>query len=224
MPEPAPTLIVSADDIARRLGVPRPLDPDDEWLIEQAIAEGQAGLEAYLGRPVAPRAYTDQHVRRYRYPGADEWRLSETPVQSVTTVTEETDADGDPTGLYTVEYIAGLDGANDPDLAPLRRYVRAAAIYSPEVRAWFKRVAPELARQITNLSVDGQSVTYSDTYAVPPGGGAGAADGVGQVPPLSSCDRWRIAGRRVYQRPTPLGPGWWPCRDWAYEWPYGGGF
>lgn len=219
MPEAA--LIVEAAEIARRLGVPLPLDPEDQWLIEEAIRDAQAGLEAYLGRAVVPRAYTDTGVRRYAAAPPDQWRLSHWPVQSVTSVTEETDDDGYPTGLFTVEYVAGLDGANDPELAPLRRYVRAAAIYSPELRSWYRRVAPELARHITSLGVEGQNVTFSDAYA-PPGGGGDEAGGVGSPPTLQSCDRWRIAGRRVSQRRTPR-PSW-PWRDWAYEWPYNGGF
>lgn len=213
-------LIVTADEIARRLGVPLPLQENDRWLIEQVIGDAQAGLEAYLGRAVTPRTYTDEHVHRMARPGADEWDLNHWPVQSITSVAEETDDDGDPTGLYTVVYVAGLDGANDPELEPLRRFVRAAAMYAPDLQQWLRRTNPEASRVVTSLGVDGQSVTWSDAYTVPGGGEAG---GVGRVPSLSSCDRWRIAGRRVFQRRT-LTPRPWPGGDWAYEWPYSGGF
>jgi hypothetical protein len=220
--EPAPPpLIVSADDIARRLGVDLPLSDDDRWLIEQAIGDAQTDLEAYLGRAVTPRTYTDEHVRRTAAVWPDEWRLSNWPIVSITSVTEETDEDGDPTGLYTVVYVAGLDGANDPELAPLRRYVMAAAIHSELLRAWYARKLPDLARRVTSLGVDGQTVTFTDTYS---GGGSGqeGAAAIGGPPAQSSVDRWRIAGRRVVQH-RGLHDRW-RGRDWAYEWPYNGGF
>jgi hypothetical protein len=221
----APTLIVQPAEIARRLGVSQPLEEDDRWLLEAALIDAQSDLEAYLGRAVVPRTYVDEHVQRYVGPGADDWRLANWPVVSIAEVTEEEDTDGSPTGLWRVTYVAGLDGAADPELEPLRRYVRVHAIYSPGVQAWYRRTAPDLARTVTSVSVEGQSVSWSDNFPPPlPGQMAGKEAGQtapGSLPTLASCDRWRIAGRRVFQRTTP--PPRWPYRDWAYEWPYNGG-
>jgi hypothetical protein len=221
----APALIAQPAEIARRLGVSQPLEEDDRWLLEAALIDAQADLEAYLGRAVTPRTYVDEHVRRREWPGADEWKLANAPIVSITSAVEETDTDGAPTGLYRVTYVAGLDGANDPELEPLRRYVRTHAIYSPGVQAWYRRTAPDLARTVTSVAVEGQSVSWSDNFPSPvPGQQAGQEAGAarpGSLPTLASCDRWRVAGRRVFQRETP--PPRWPDRDWAYEWPYNGG-
>jgi hypothetical protein len=171
------------------------LDEDDRWTLEQALLDAQADLEAYLGRPITPRAYTETGLIRHLSP--DEWELSNYPLVAVTDVAAEMDEDG-PTGFYTVEYTAGLDGANDPDLVPLRRFVRAHAMYSTDVRALYRRLSPEASRMVTAMSVEGQSVTYSDTYAA-----SGQPGAPGTLPTLASCDRWRLSGRRVFQRRTP---------------------
>jgi hypothetical protein len=63
--------------------------------------------------------------------------------------------------------------------------------------------------------VDGQSVTYANAYAS--GAGAPGSGAPGALPTLKSCDRWRIAGRRVHQRPTSYGA----YEPWPYDWPVG---
>lgn len=201
-------LIVPVTDVARRLGLTLPLDDDDAWLIEQALIDAQSDLEAYLGRPVTPQTFTETGL--IRFPEPDPWQLANYPVVAITTVTPETHLDGQPTGRFTVTYVAGLDGADDPELEPLRRFVRTHAIYSPDIRALYRRLAPEQARQVASLSVEGQAVTYTDTFAA-----SGQPGAPGTLPTLASCDRWRIAGRRVFQRRTPR---W--RDDWYREWPY----
>lgn len=199
---PAPPLIVPVDVIARRLGLPDPLTEDDEWLIAEAIADAQSDLEAHLGRPVTPREYTEMG----RFPFAGGFRLAQDPVVEVVSTTAETDpGTGQPTGLFTVVYTAGLDGALDPDLAPLRRYVTAHTIYSAGVQAILRRLAPESAQRVRTVAVEGQSVTYEDVYARSAEAGA-----VGSLPTLKSCDRWRVAGRRVHQAATRMNRGGWP--------------
>ncbi len=209
----AVALIVPVTDVARQLGLPQPLGEDDRWLIERAIGDAQSDLEAYLGRAATPQTYTETGLIEY----TNGWRLQNAPVLSVTSATPENDTSGQPTGLYTVVYVAGLDGAADPELEPLRRFVRTHAIYSTDVQALFRRVAPERARLVEQSSVEGQSVTYADTYAVTGEPGSGSP---GALPTLASCDRWRIAGRRVFQRPTPYVEPWpWEYHDWRWrEW------
>lgn len=201
-------LVVTVEEVARRLGLPQPLEESDRWLIEQAIADAQSDLEAYLGRPVSKGTYTQEHLIKY-YSG---YQLKYFPVHSITSETAELDSGGQPTGYWTVVYVAGLDGENDPELEPIRRFVRTHAIYSPTVQALFRRLAPEQARKITNLSVEGQSVTYSDAYATDV---RAAEFGLpGSLPSLKSCDRWRIAGRMVHQAPTQV------LSPWPFEDPY----
>ena len=196
-------LIVTPEEVARRLGVPQPLDEHDRWLIESAIADAQSDLEAYLGRPVTAQTYTQTGM----LPVNGQYRLCRWPVIAITSTTAETDpVTGAPTGLFTVVYTWGLDGVADPELEPLRRFVRAHALYSDTVQALFRRLSPEQARKVTALGVEGQNVTYADTYAVE----ANAAElGLpGALPTFKSVDRWRLAGRRVHQGPTQMNEPW----------------
>lgn len=203
------SLVVEAEQVARTLRIPLPLTEDDRWTIEQAVMAAQADVEGYLKRPITVRMFTSTGRRRYirphyRWP----WVLAQTPVMSVVSVTPELDEDGDPTGLYTVVYTAGLDAASDSDLQPIRRYVLVAAVYDPQVQALLRRTDLAASRKVTSLSVDGQSVTYSDVYdtsKAAPGSGA-----PGAVPTLASLDRWK-AGRGAYQRrsTTRLHRRWW---------------
>lgn len=203
-----PVLIVPAEDVARRLGLKQPLAEDDRWVIEQAIGDAQDDVAAYLGRGLLPQQYTDHH----RIPHLHGWELENDPLISVDSFTEETDVDGDPTGRYTVVYTAGLDAANNPELRPIRRYVAVHAFFSPDVQTMFRRVAPDRARLLQQVNVEGQSVTYVDTYAAP---GAPGSGGPGSLPTLESLDRWRLAGRRVVQHRTPYGQ----TQPWPYDFP-----
>jgi hypothetical protein len=144
-----------------------------------------------------PRTYTETGL--IPYPSG--YNLIHAPLVAIISQTAEYDVDGNATGRYTVTYTAGLNGVSDADLEPLRRFVRTHAFYSPTLQALLREQNPALARQVASVSVEGQSVTYSDTYDTAdaePGSGA-----PGSLPTLASCDRWRR--RSVYQRPLPLG-------------------
>lgn len=200
------TLIVQAEVVARRLEIPLPLSEDDRYVIESEIRDAQAVVEGYLGRPIEVREITQTGLRLY----PKGFRLKTTPVVKVVSVTADLDGT-DWLGTYTVVYQAGLDAANDLDMEPIRLYVRLHAMYSPGVQALLRRVNPEAARKVTDLSVTGQSVKYKDVYSTDdakPGTGV-----PGALPTLASLDRWRVAGRRVYVRPSEYGS--------AAPWPYG---
>lgn len=199
------TLIVTVEEVARRLGLPQPLDEPDRWLIEQALADAQADLEAYLGRPVTPVTHTE----RVFPPPWGPLPLREHPVIEVLSQTPEVDGGGTPTGWLVVVYVAGLDGADDPELAPLRRFVRTHAMYSAEVRALWRRLVPDAARTVTSVSVEGQGITFADTHQV--ASDASEKGLPGGLPTLTSCDRWRVARRRVAQSPTRV------CAPWPFE-------
>uniref|UniRef100_UPI003F498C42 hypothetical protein n=1 Tax=Nonomuraea sp. CA-251285 TaxID=3240002 RepID=UPI003F498C42 len=200
-------LIVAADEIARRLRLPLPLDEPDQWLIEQAIRDAQTDVEAYLGRPISVREFTETGLPLL----ADGFRLKETPVVELVTVEWPPDGSG-----YTVTYRAGLDVAGHPVFAPIVRYVAAHAMWSEDVQGVRRRLRLEDTRTPTSISVTGQSISYKDTHdsaSARPGSGT-----PGALPTLASLDRWRVAGRRVYQRPT---VSWspWPHQD-AYPFPH----
>lgn len=208
------TLVVQPEQVARRPGLPQPLDERDRWMIEQAIVDAQSDLEAYLGRPITAQTYTETGM----LPLSGGYNLTHWPVIAITSTTAETDPDsGAPTGYYTVVYTAGLDGVADPELEPLRRFVRTHALYSETVQTILRRVAPESARKVASLGVEGQNVTYADVYAV--ADNAAELGLPGALPTFKSCDRWRLAGRRVRQAATRAnGPwpyegrwGWWGC-------------
>ncbi|MFC4018955.1 hypothetical protein ACFOW4_13520 [Micromonospora sp. GCM10011542] len=112
----------------------------------------------------------------------------------VVQVTAELDAQLQPTGLYTVEYLYGRD-AREAEYAPIRRWIVAAAAYAhPVVRRLAKQGGAR--RRVKSVSAEGQSVSYDN-------GPATADAPTTGVPPQSSMDRWRLAGRRAYTR-----PGW----------------
>ncbi len=214
MSTPQPALIVPVGDLARRLGLPQPLDENDRWTVEQAISDAQSDLEAYLGRPVTPRTYTEAVFTGW---GDACWQdlLIHQPLISITSTTADIDPiSGQPTGRTAVTYLAGLDGAADPELKPLRRFVTAHATFSDTVLRLLTRLDLTPPRRIKTLSVEGQGVGYTDDgYDRASKGGAGTA---GALPTLASCARWRIAGRGVTQGPTES-TGTWPYdgdRSW----------
>lgn len=171
-------------------------------MVEQAILDAQATVEGYLGRAVLPRQFTELHL----LPGADgAWPLTHEPVLSVDTITVETDPIyGQPTDYYTVTYTAGLDAANDPELGPIRTYVARAAAADPAVQALAREKNPSTGRVVQSVTVEGQAVTYAT--APPPA--VPAAGAPGSPITLKHLDRWRLAGRRVYQRPGRAAPPW----------------
>jgi hypothetical protein len=209
-----PPLIVTAEDIARRLRLPLPLSDEDQATFDGAIQDAQADVVAYLGRELTPQVYTESGLLPY----AEGWRLHHDPLLSVQSVTAETYPDDatQPTGRYTVTYLAGIDAADDPELEPIRRFIFTHALYSPDVQQVFRTVAPDRARRAFWVSVEGQQVRYDDVYATSgatPGSGA-----PGSLPTLKSLDRWRVAGRRVPDhRPTPEGSL--AMQPWPYDYP-----
>ncbi|WP_371500294.1 hypothetical protein OG871_27550 [Kitasatospora sp. NBC_00374] len=187
-------LIVTEEDVARRLGYPVPVADEVRQRIETAIVDAQDALVAHLGRPLLPAEYTENGV----HASPDGLVLRHTPVVTVLSATSEPNSPpgafgfGAPT--YTVRYTAGIDARSNPETAPLRLWLRATACQHPLLAD-----APARQRRVSSASVEGQSVTY-DTAVEPPA--------LLAPPDLATTDRWRLRGRRVYQapvRPTPPG-------------------
>lgn len=202
-PEP-PAVPELAQELADDLGIDEP-DAAMVRRLQRALDDAEADVVGYLGRPILPEQHTAYRVwpDLFRTGG---WTLAETePIRRIVSATPETFLEnGVPieTGTFTVVYEVGLDYANDPALAPIRRYVMAAALNSPKLLTYLSRTNG-LRGPVKSVSVstEGQSknVTYADLgYG---GGGQAGADSPGALPSRSSLDRWRRAGRRVHQAP-----------------------
>jgi hypothetical protein len=219
-------MVVYAEEIARKLGLPLPLDEPTRYTLEEASRDAQSDLQEYLGRPVVPVTYTQQHCLLTQRGWA---HLDHYPVRSVTSYTPEGDS-----GLFTVVYVAGIDGRDDPDTEPIRRFIKLHAVYDPAVQVIFRAQRPDIATRVTSGSVQGQSATVSDVYPSATSAAMRSPAAVnaqmampGSPPTLQTCDRFRIGKRRVFQRPTnpadtapwpydrPL-PGMW--ESWAGQW------
>lgn len=213
--------VVYAGQVARYLGLRLPLDEETGYAITEAVIAAQSDVQAYLGRPVVPVTCTDNHVP----PGRCGWRLAEYPVVSVTSATPETYPDGSPTGLYTVVYVAGLDGAGDPELEPVRRFVKLHAAFDPAVQIAFRQQRPDIATRVTSAGIQGQTASFTDAYPTMTGASMRSPAAVtaqlslpGALPTLQTLDRWRIAKRRVHQRPQRPGD----AAPWPYDMPVEG--
>lgn len=199
---------IDAHAIARSLGLQAPDEATLERL-DEALADAEADVVGYLGRPIRPQQYVAYH----QWPNpVDGWDLPETPVLSIVSEVAEVDpVDAYATGLFTVTYTAGLDYENDPELSPIRRYVKAAVRNDPSLFAYLINTgAVQGAVKSSSVSTEGQSksVTYQTAGEQMGGGGQAGSDSPGALPSKSSMDKWRRANRRAYQRPlgSPIGP------------------
>lgn len=200
LPE-TPDLVVTPEEVAKRSGLTLPLTEDQRELVIDEILDAQSDVSAYLGRAIVPSIYTEPE----RYDdGFGRWNLTplDDPVIEVLTVTPELRIDGQPSGLFTITYRAGLNAKDDPELRPIRRYVSAAAMNSPTfLRMW--RTTTNAKGEIRSVTTEGQSVSWGPATL-----GGGAKGQPGELPSLRSLDRWRLAGRRVFQRRTIAPPPW----------------
>jgi hypothetical protein len=199
--EPCP-LVVPVEKIAIRLGLSQPLDDTSTEIITGAIYDAQAEVEGYLGRPITPTTFIE--TGRIAYP--DGWRLRESKVISITSAEPEADPiSGQPTGRYTITYIAGID-ATQPIYLPVRRYIENTVLRSGDVVRLWQSMQGKKAQRVRSVSVEGQSISYE---YLTPGGVESLASSRAQAgpqatngaPTLKSLDRWRLAGRRVFIRP-----------------------
>lgn len=218
----SPTIDPLVAELARRLGIVGDPDAAMQQHLADAVADAEADVVGYLGRAIMP----EQRTAYGRWPGPWGWNLpTGEPVIRVVSATAETFTDPytgvvTATGTFTVVYEVGLDYRNEPELGPIRRYVRAAALNNPELLLHVSR-ATSLRGQVQSVSVSTEGQSKNVTYAPLGlgGGGQAAADAPGALPPKSSLDRWRLANRRVVQAPDLArdprvhGGAWVPDRD-----------
>ncbi|WP_181160455.1 hypothetical protein [Streptomyces solincola] len=186
-------LLASAEQIADKLGVPLPLTAAQREQYRTVIAEAQADVVAYLGRPVVPQPRTLLGVHPlfgYDLEDPQAWPIQH--LDDAVTVVQHID---NLDGAYDVQLLVGLDGVLEE---PIVRYVIAHASESIRTTAG----ADGGGRRVTSVSAEGQSISYE---AAPLAGQAGA------LPALDSLAGYR---KRLY-RPIPTAP--------AAPWPYGRG-
>lgn len=185
-------LLVTADTIARMIGVPLPLTAAQRAVIEDEIQNGQDDVEGYLDRPLVTRDVTltgltpipHEDPMSWQAWGADRFDDD----FAVVSATEQ------PDGGWTVVFRVGLDGASTRAII---RYIKAHA-------AEAVRLSPSSGmgtRQITSMSAEGQSVSLEQarTTAGVPGG----------LPTLEGLARWRrrpsaYQSARVHEGPWPM--------------------
>lgn len=196
LPE-VPDLIVSPETLAKKAKIPLPLSEEDREQIIECIRDAQADVVSYLNRAIMPTSYTE--TGRSDYGG--EWNLTplDDPIIQITDVVAET-SNGQPTGYVTVTYLAGLNAKDDPALSPIRRYVAAAAMNSPEFTLMWK-TATKTKGDVKSVTTEGQSISYG----TPTLGGGGKGQ-PGELPGLDSLHYWKRLS--VFQRETPHREPW----------------
>lgn len=198
-----PALAITPEDVAARLGL-GPLTPEQREVLYDAVLDAQEHIEGYLGRPIIPLEFTETGL--YQPLAGQSWDLENYPVVRIVSTSPDVDAAGQPLGTWRVDYIAGLNAKTDPELGPIRRQVRRVAMNDRAVTRMWQDAAGTAAKRVKNASTDGQSVTWE--YLTPTGGQS--VDDEPEDKALKRIDRWRLAGRRAFQR-----------KGSASDWPYG---
>lgn len=197
------TLVVTADRIATRLGLPLPLTAAQEARINLAIEDSQAKVLTYLNRAsleatfetvesLSPDTYYPLDDRRAWWTVANRWDDR----YAVSSYTPHVNADGttDP-DLFDVTFTVGLGVAGDPELYPIRQFIEQDATLGLRLDPSFG----DVDRAVTSASAEGQSLSFEKGSANP--------DTVGGAVTLRNLSRWKR--RVIYQRPSyPLNP--WP--------------
>jgi hypothetical protein len=173
-------LLLTAAQLAPRLGLGIPLPPQVQLRIQDAILDAQGKVMGYLNRPLFPTEHTITGLAPFEaWPLEDHraWPYGERfgdryRVAGYTPNVE------DPT-RFDVTFRVGLDVANDPDLYPILAFIRQDAVANLIGDPLFSAVS----RPVTSVSADGQSVSYAQ--------GSSTADSAGGGMTLGSLKKWR---------------------------------
>lgn len=182
-------LVVDEDDIARRIGL---IDPPPTVtqvaIIRDAIIDAMDDVQGILGVPIVP---TTHEVRLPAYSDFEGYMGDYVRARS-----PQYTANDD--GTVTLSFTYGYDARTDPEMGPVRRYVRYLSMAQPGViQLWGETSPTDTVRRKKSASTDGQSVTYE---YIGPDGRALSEVAKANVPDRSSIDYWRIAGRRIFRR------------------------
>lgn len=170
-------LVIEPAKIARRLGVKDP-SPDQLEMIEDVIRDCQADVADFLNRDslfAVDRTLTGI-APRYGYELTDwqAWPQAQDMYDDRYAVVGDPIAN--PDGTFDVTFKVGLDGPNEDAIV---RYVKAHAMQTilNDANAAMGK------RQITSISAEGQSVSYSD--------GSVADGAAGSLPPVTTLKRYK---------------------------------
>lgn len=178
------TLVTTAQ-VAARLGLSQPLPAPVEARIADAIEESEDKVLTYLGR--TSLAATQETVAGL-WPD-DGFALTDVRAwpqvvgyfddryRVVSSVVADADA-----GTFDVTFSVGLDVANDPELRPIKTFIKADAAAGLGTDARFAALAG-IKRIVSSVSGDGQSVSYEKAATGAEAAGSGAS--------LTSLKRWR---------------------------------
>jgi len=176
--------VIDPVDLADQLGIANPTQAQEDRIYEE-ILNAQADVEDFLNRPLFGFEVVRAGVwKDYRYP-PESWRAW--PWAS-----EEYDDDiavraytANPDGTYDVTLFVGLDGPNTNGVVRyVKSHVRQVLTNDPGFDA--------IARKITSVSAEGQSISYDK--------GSGAKGAAGSAATLDSLDRHRR--RAAHRAPT----------------------
>ncbi|NEA53591.1 hypothetical protein G3I60_05320 [Streptomyces sp. SID13666] len=188
-------LAASPEAVADLLGTPLPLTPAQRERYAESIADAQADVAGYLGRPLVPRRLVLTDVTpAWGMPLDDPSAWPTGHLDDFVTVLTYA---AQPDGRYRVDVLVGLDAAQE---APIRRYVAAHAAESLRNRP--ADGEDSTGRRVSSVSAEGQSISYE---AAPATGQAGA------LPGLESLSGFR----KLTYRPITSSP--------TAPWPYSSG-
>ncbi|MFJ4880063.1 hypothetical protein ACIP93_33315 [Streptomyces sp. NPDC088745] len=173
-------LVTSPEAVAKELGVPLPITPEQRDDLLTAIRKAQADVAAYLGQPVVPQLVTRRALTPYRdrdedLEDAESWPFETDNLVRVCAYRPR------ESGTYDVDFLVGFDGAANDAVV---RYVTTHAAESERNRPG--GVGAQ-GRRVSSVSAEGQSISYESG---PTAGQAGA------LPTLDSLSRWK---RRLFQ-------------------------
>ncbi|MCG8971748.1 hypothetical protein [Streptomyces sp. CL12-4] len=183
-------LVTSPEAVAKELGVPLPLTPEQRDDLLTAIRKAQADVVGYLGQPVIPQlatrtGLTPQWGRDNSLEDVEAWPFDVDDLVQVCAYRPRED------GTYDVDFLIGFDGAANDAVV---RYVTTHAAESERNRPG--GVGAQ-GRRVSSVSAEGQSISYE---SAPTAGQAGA------LPTLDSLSRWK---RRLFQPLNrPARPPW----------------
>ena len=186
------------EKIATRLGIEDP-SPGQLERIEDAIRDAQADVQGYLNRDL----FAVEAVQAELWPalGIDpmHWKAWPDAAALYDDNLTVVSAVANPNGTYNVTFKVGLDGPNDPRVV---RFVTASAVQAilNDANAGMGK------RQVTSVSAEGQSISYSD--------GSVAEGAAGALPSLKSLDRLR---RRAVFRAPRRAVSVWPLTGVGYN-------
>lgn len=179
-------LLVSAESVAVKLGVPLPLTDDQRARIEQEIIAAQDDAANYINRAIFPVFETQTgwlplvgyDVLDYRA-----WPLLLEIYDDRVAVLSAT-LNG---SSYDVAVMVGIDGRNEPTLTRFVLAAAAEAIRTDPGSGMGKRL-------VTSMSAEGQSITYDKSTATP-----GVAGSLPTIDSLKSLKRasWHRSARRA---------------------------